>query len=120
MAVRMVYDDTINTTFGDGGYIPRFACDQCGRLIDDPVEALVLWVVTSADDTVIQPVFHAHRGACDRALKAKLEAAENAVTYWEGLAEHSLHLANNLAARGRGADAVPLVTLTDAHPLFGR
>jgi len=119
MTVRMVYDDTLQTAFGDGGYIPRFACDGCGQLIDDPIEALVLWVVTSADDAVIQSVFHVHRGACDQRLKHRLEAG-GGVTYWEGLAEHTLHLANNVAASGRGADAVPLVEMTSAHPLFER
>lgn len=118
MTIRMVYDCTIESALGTGGYVPRVACDACGRVIEDPIEGLVLWVVTSADDEVIQPVFHAHRGACDDRLKKKLEVGEG-VTYWEGLLEHTLHIVQNIAAAGRGPDGVPLIELTAAHPLHG-
>ena len=117
MTVRMVSDHSV------GGFTPRFACDSCGTLIDDGVEALVLWVVPSSESDLvpdnIQPVFHAHRGSCDDRLRAKLESA-GGYTYWEGLVEHTIHLANGVVGHGRGAEAVPLVSLTRDHPLKGR
>lgn len=119
MTIRMVYEETLESAFGMGGYVPRVACDACGQLIEDSIEGLVLWVVTNEDSNVIQPVFHVHRGACDDRLRKKLEVG-NGHTYWEGLLEHTLHVVQNSAAAGRGPAGVPLVELTRAHPLHGQ
>jgi hypothetical protein len=119
MAIRMEYDHTLESSLGTGGYVPRVACDSCGQLIDDPIEGLVLWVVTDVVDVAIQPVFHVHRGACDDRLRKKLEAGTGH-TYWEGLLEHTLHVVENIAPAGRGPNGVRLVELTPAHPLHDR
>ena len=117
--IRMAWDDDIEDAVGKGGYVPRFACDTCGELITNGLDGVAIWVVPEAGVHVIQPVYHVHRGECDDGFRKRFEVGGR-LTYWEGLLEHTLHLANNAAPQGRGPSAELLITLTEHHPLHDR
>lgn len=121
MGIRMVFDETISTMLGDGGYVPRFACDACGKLIDDARMGVAAWAVphgAGLTDRQFEVTYYAHQGACDDLLRKGVEA-EKMSTMWESLALFPIYLANNSfpVSRGRGAPA--MVVPTRAHPHCG-
>ena len=77
----------------DGLYSPVIVCDQCGKVIDDAMNALE--VSSSAPEGATAQVFYVHKGQCDETLSAQFDGIYGS----EELAVHLVDLIRNTLSK---------------------
>jgi hypothetical protein len=77
----------------DGKYRPIIACDHCGKVIDDAMNALEL--SSSAREGAMAEVFYVHKGECEKAVSEKLGGMHGS----EELTVHLFQLLRNTLAK---------------------
>jgi hypothetical protein len=64
----------IKTLYSGGRYSPMFVCDHCGEPIRNVALALALARSSGVTEGEMIETFHVHKGPCDRAVSARINA----------------------------------------------
>jgi hypothetical protein len=73
----------IEIHFIKGRHWPLVLCDACRERITDCHKAHILW----NGDIESGPVYHVHKGACNRAIEQKIRD-DGGHDFWDSLDEH--------------------------------
>lgn len=86
----------IKTLYSGGRYSPMFVCDHCGKPITNVALALALVRSSNVIEGEMLDTFHVHKGPCDRAVSARIDAISGSGS--DEMRKHLRYLLHNTGA----------------------